>query len=418
MSEIFRQKVLQATSIDEWLQQERQEKKHERFQQVDALLGNLLMRSLRGERIADILQQKHAEATVVVHGLTADEGTYVAQQYHLDRQQSRGAWFLPADASLKVGILSFPAYMQKNPRFATGLTLLERSRVPLKQTDALLVWALLEAFFEKVFQPFLLRGPLTGSQTREEHIQSWKDVDAFLATLGFSVSSELAVIRYGGGWSRLHSHEQLAAKQRLLAAFSAQARPDMAARYRISCISELVSQYYKKAGIDGKAKRKQVLTKPFERTLAGFFAGDWVAFLEYIDEEAHSDEQIITALPEIQIQVGGAKRASEVAAQFDLPTKEVEKMMAAYWGQSTSTSPIEQRVALLERYWPVFDNVHAKQQSGMLPLWGFAEDHLSFDFYHYFQSNIPYQSGLYQQILPHDMQLQIEQLWGTMMLRR
>jgi hypothetical protein len=88
-------------------------------------------------------------------------------------------------------------------------------------------------------------------------------------------------MRYGGGWHKLRSQEQVAAKQKLLAALGRQIEPALAVRYRVYCFRNLLEHYYKKADAAGRAKKKQVLTKPLERTLAGYFAGDWLAFLNY-----------------------------------------------------------------------------------------------------------------------------------------
>ncbi len=37
-------------------------------------------------------------------------------------------------------------------------------------------------------------------------------------------------------------------------------------------------------------------------------------------------------------------------------------------------APLEQRVAVLKRYWNIFDEIHARQKAGMKPLWGLVEE--------------------------------------------
>jgi hypothetical protein len=191
----------------------------------------------------------------------------------------------------------------------------------------------------------------------------------------------------------------------------------MATYYRIHCLHTLLEHYYKKADADGCAKRKQTLTKLLGRTISAYFGGDWLAFLAYIGEKPHPDEQIVTALPKPRLHVGGVSRAAEVAEQMGLPATEVERMMAAYWQQSDGGSPIEKRVDVLMRYWRFFDEIHTKQAAGMPPLWGLVEDHRSFDFY-YHDPNQPYQPRLYLQLLPETMLTEVEQLWGATMLPR
>lgn len=121
-------------------------------------------------------------------------------------------------------------------------------------------------------------------------------------------------MRWGGGWHQLRAAEQLEAKQRLLETLARQIQPQMASCYRAFRVRELINGYYRKAKRDGQAKRKQALTKALAPSLAGFFGGDWLAFLTYLGEKPHPEEQIITALPETCPFVGGAGRATEVAA--------------------------------------------------------------------------------------------------------
>ncbi|HVB20554.1 MAG TPA: hypothetical protein VNG51_01230 [Ktedonobacteraceae bacterium] len=415
----FGRAALQLKSSEALLHLENEQNKKVRFTAIDALGGNLLVRSLRGERVVEIIQRKEKEYTIAIQGLNDADRAFIENTFRLDQQQARGAWFLPSDASLRVGMIHFPANFRQLSRFASISSWEEHCRVAFAHSaDALFFWAVLEPLFETLMLPLLLRSRLTGSRKREDQLKSWRDVDLLLEALGFSVADELAVMRYGGGWSKLRSQEHHAAKQRFLIALARQVKPEMAALYRAYCIRLLLDQYYKKAKGDGRAIRKQVLTKPLERMLAGYFGGDWLAFLDYIGEEPHADEQIVTALPETRIHVGGASEAkvAAVAAQMGVATEEVERMMAAYWQQSTGKSPVISRVDVLSRYWQIFDELHARQSRGMKPLWGLVEDHRSFDFYNHLQS--PYQPRLYLDLLPKAMLSDIEQLWGAIMLPR
>jgi hypothetical protein len=418
-TESFGRRVTQAESSSALLELERIESRRESFTRLDMLLGTLLVRVLQSERIVSLVQDKTQASVVKVQGLKAAERKLVNEMYSLDQQQTRGAWFLPESVSLKVGMMALPALFREHPRFANGLAWEERSSIPLgSSADAVLLWSVLEPLFETLFLPFELRGRLVGAKSREEQLQSWEKVDGFLAALGFEVQAELAIMRYGGGWHRLQAPAQVEAKQRLLGTMAHQVEPEMGARYRAYRIQELVRGYYQKAKKGGQVKRRQALTKALERTLSGFFGGDWLAWLAYLGEQPHPDEQIATALPEAKLYVGAKAKAAEVAAHQGLPVEEVERMLAAFWQHDQSASPVEQRTAVLERYWRLFDEIHARQVRGMKPLWGLVDDVGFVSLKAETESPSPYQAGLYRELLPADLVTEVEQHWGAIMLPR
>ena len=414
----FGRKAVQVQCVEEFLDLERLEGHSNRFNTLDSLIGTFLIRSIQGERVVEMLPRKDQELSVTLHGLHPEHRAFVEENYRLDHQQLHGAWFLPSEVSLRTGTINFSANFQQYARFASSITWEEHGKVLLgSSADALLVWALLEPLFDALFEPFTLRGRLTGNKSREDQIKSWDAIDMLFEALAIEVSNELAVIRYGGGWHKLRSQDQTTAKQHLLAALAQQIEPTTATRYRAYCFHSLLKYYYQKANPDGQVKRKHALTKPLERVIAGYFVGDWLAFLKYIGEEPHPDEQIVTALPKTQLHIGGATRATEVAMQMGIPVAEVERMMSSYWQQSESKSPVEQRVDFLKHYWQIFDEIHARQKVGMRPLWGLVEDNHSFSFF-YHDPNQPYVPRLYLQLLPSETLSRIENLWGTMMSSR
>jgi hypothetical protein len=395
---------------------EREAGKSEWFREIDDLLGSLFVRILRGERVVELVLNRKAGNTVVLHGLSPAQRNLLGSSYDVAAQQSRGAWYLPEEVTLRVGVASWPYNFRTYTRFATNITLEERGSVQLADNPAaVLVWSILEPLCSSLFLPLDLRGPRTATRSREEQLQSWAEIDRFLGAVGFSVGEELAVMRYGGGWHKLWADAQLEAKLRLLAALSAQAQQGMGSLYRSYRTQELLAQYYKKAK-GGQAKRTQALTKGLERTLSGFFAGDWLAFLNYMGEEPHPDEQVVKALPTPRLYATGASRAAETAAKLGISSEEAVRIAAVYWGEGGKT-PIERRVDVLTRFWQLFDEIHSRQQPGMKPLWGLLEDYTSLDLRETpIQS--PYQPGLYRELLPNELIQQIEQLWGTTMLQR
>ncbi len=417
--ESFGRRALLTSSAEALVHLEQAESKSERFSRLDSLVGTLLVRSLHGERILTMKQDELYTNSVTFTGLNAEQRQFLDETFELERQQSRGAWFIPERVNIGGGIINFSYYFNETPRFAHTMSSWEGGRVLLKRSpDSIFLWAVLEPLFEEIIYPFQLRGEISGTLSQEESAQAWNEVEDFFRTLGFPELEEMAVMRHGGGWHRFKSAaEQLEAKRRLLNALAREVSPLMGARYRTHSILPLVEQYYKKAKADGRVKRKQVLTKAFQPLLAGFFGGDWLSFLDYLGEEPHPEEQIVTALPKTPIKVGGASRAAEIAAKQGIPAEEVQKIAAALWQQSGGASPIEERVSTLRQYWQSFDEIHARQRPGMKPLWGLVEESASIDLRE-INANSPYQPKLYLELLPQELIQDIEHLWGTIMLTK
>ena len=126
------------------------------------------------------------------------------------------------------------------------------------------------------------------------------------------------------------------------------------------------------------ARRKSVLTKPLEKTLSGFFGGDWLAFLRYIGEAPHPDEEIATAIPAPELFVGGTKDATAVAADLGLPADEVQRALATFWATHRGQPSYCHLAGRGARGAPQgllgeFDAIHARQTPGMKPLYGLVE---------------------------------------------
>jgi hypothetical protein len=193
------------------------------------------------------------------------------------------------------------------------------------------------------------------------------------------LDNELAVMRYGAGWGRLSSDDQIKAKQNLLASIASQATHAVAKRFRAFCCLDLIANYYARAQ-DGRLTRSRALTRVTDRkTLVAFFQGDWLRFLQYLEEQPHPDENVVTAIPQTRFFVGGAKNAATVAKEKGVSLEEVERVLSTYWdvpGRKAMplASPVEQRVAVLANFWSAFDDIHNRQASGMKTLWGLVEE--------------------------------------------
>lgn len=416
--ESFGRRIIRAQSIAALTAMEEAEGRSERFAQLDALIGNLLVRSLRGERIVNLDEDVLYINAVTINGLSVPERKFLNEAFSRERLQARGSWFIPDKVSLTASFINFAWYFAQIPRFVHSASAAEHGKVLLdRSADAVFMWALLAPLFEKLVRPFVIRGELAGALTHDELLSAWEEVISFYMGLGFQGMEELRVFRPGGGWHGLkNSGEKTEAKRRLLAALAREAKPSMGTHFRLLMTLPLFEQYYKKAKADGRIKRKQALTKPFQPLLAGFFGGDWLALLNYLGEEPHPDEQIVTALPKTRLKVGGSKRVGEIAAKEGLPVEEVQRIAAAFWQHSTGKSPVEERVACLKDYWREFDELHAQQQSGMKPLWGLVEENNSIVIER--NESSPWQSGLYGELLSKSLIAEIERLWGTIMLTK
>lgn len=394
---------------------ERETGQGERFEQLDHILGKLITAAIHGTPIIEAANDKLGDSVSLLD-LDASEHAYVHEHFALEHQQERGAWYLPERVRVRTGKINFISAYRRSPRFGASLIAGDGASLPLEGSpEALFAWALLEPFFEALFQPIELR--LTTTKSRENQLKAWADVDQMLAALQLDLDAELATMRYGGGWSRLTAAEKTEARQRLLDALASQGSHELAARYRSFRLATLIERFYKKAK-KGSPTRRQVLTKADERTLSGFFDGDWLALLAYLGEQPAPGEEIVTVLPEPRLYTGAGvdERVERVATAQNLPAAEVERMLAALWNQEDAVSPVNARVRALTRFWQVFDELHARQAPGMPSLWGLTEEGPLLPFGD--ERDSPFSRGIYRQLLPADLLADIHDLWGTTMLSR
>jgi hypothetical protein len=414
-AETFGKSALGTKSTAELLELEERGGRAERFRKTDQLLGQLVVRALRGARAATAYHDEK-QLVVELEAIDATQRQILDAEFALTVQQKRGAWFLPEDARVRVGIVNFPSYLKAHPQYATGIALEEAGRVDLTQSsDGIFLWAVLEPLFAEFFRPFELRGPESATLNRAESVQQWAAFDQFCSDMGIDVARALSLFRFGGGWGKLNRDQQVAAKQNLMEALSSATKVTIGARYRALSVRALLEKYYSKAK-DGRAKRRQVVTKQLGPILAGFFGGDWLAFLDYIGEQPHSEEKVTTTLPESKLYVGGESRIAEAAVKSGIPPEEVQRILAAYWANSGGSSPVHRRSTVLGHYWKAFDEIHARQKSGMRSLWGLVEEGGFINLDDVWRT--PYQAGLFRELLPADLLRDIEELWGGTMISK
>jgi hypothetical protein len=383
------------------------------FGDYDRVLSGLFDRAIRGEPIIDLKRAaRRTETDVVTLKIPDDERKALATMLAPEAQQARGSWYVPEGDKPLVGMIEFAHWAAAEPRFAVNAADAQRAVVTLDGPDAIAIWAALEPVMELLYLPLKLRsGYWLGSRSPEQMTKDWATVDVTYATLAIE-TGPLAVFKDGRRWATLGIEDVIEARQALLHAWKS-ARADVGERAIVLLISRLVDRYYQKAK-DGKAQRPKVMTKGAERALSGAFGGDWLTFLRYLGEEVHPAEQISTVVASTSMLVSGHDRAAQVAATTGVPVEEIERMLAAYWGDQHD-SPVEQRAKVMREWWRSFDELHARQAPGMPSLWGLGGDRLED-----IGQNLAdhgYTRGGYR-ILSSELNARIEQLWGTVVLPR
>ncbi|SOE24932.1 hypothetical protein [Streptomyces sp. OK228] len=164
----------------------------------------------------------------------------------------------------------------------------------------------------------------------------------------------------------------------------------------------------------GTALARRVLTRALQPVVSGYFAGDWLAVLDYLQAPPHPDEEVITALPEPRLYVGMSAQAAGMAAEVGIPEDEIHAMLAAFLGGPTSLSPVEERVAALRDWWTAFDQMHAAQRPGMRSLWGLVDNELMA----FGPDEHGFTQQLYRQLLPASVNEQVDRLWQSVTLQR
>jgi hypothetical protein len=403
-------------SADTILTEEREQGNAPPFAEIDAVTTELVIASLGGQRVA-VIEEREKRIDLELPPLTGDERGAVARVFTLPAQQARGAWFLPEEAAVRTGSANLPYHFTKYARFASSVARDEKTKVAFgSDPDALYYWAVLDLLFAGLFLPFDLRGPAPANASEQQ--EAWTDVDTLYSALGIDGGEPLARMRYGAGWGRFRSAEQLAVKQDLLAQLRRSVHGSLAARYRAWTCAPLIERYYAKAK-KAPPLMRQVLTKPLQRTLCAFFGGDWLALVRYLGEQPHPAEQIASALPEPRIYVETGARAAAVATARGIPPSEVDRIIAMFWASDTSQSPVHKRLDVFREFWRAFDATHARQASGMASLWGFVEDIEHVDFERELKNSADtrlYNRGSYRAILPNALTRRVDELWGGVFL--
>ncbi|WP_169944438.1 stress protein [Microbispora sp. H11081] len=407
--------ALAVADPDQFLRLERDAGRNGRFAWIDQLAANLLTMALSGRNLVDITPGERGQKNrdiITVTFLTPQDRALVGETFSLSAQQARGAWFLPEQATLKAGTLNLSAHARHYPWQAVTIAGEDVARVHMGSTaDALLAWSLLIPLFDALMAPITIRASGSAQSADEQH-KAWTAILQSYTDLGIAPTPEVMVFAYRGGWSQLDRAGQVQARIALLDLLARHDLLQIAARFRASRLQKLIAATMKKTG-QGSPLARRVLTKVLQPTLSAYFAGDWLAFLDHIEVPPNSGEELVTALPEPKLYVGGSAKAESAAAQHGLNPDDVHAMLAAFLGQDSSVSPVEQRVDVLKRWWQQFDAIHARQTANMPSLWGLVEE----GFYSIGYGEGP-QRQLYRTLLSTDLVEDVNRLWdGTTLAR-
>ncbi|MFE4758757.1 TerD family protein [Streptomyces mirabilis] len=388
----------------------------QRFAELDVLAARLLAAALGGQRVASVVSGTGAQAAdnVTVLGLGGQEVAWCGETFGVQEQQQRGAWYLPQKLSLKAGAVNVPHLVRGRPAHALTLAADDSASVSLVDgaADAVLLWAVLIPLFETLIEPIRVRaaGP---AKADEDQQRLWSGIEERYRLLGIGEDA-LEEFRFGGGWHELDRYGQQRARLRLLDALASVDPLQLVTRHRIQQVQALMAGFARKAK-NGTALARRVVTRTLQPVVSGYFAGDWLAVLDYLQAPPHPDEEVITALPEPRLYVGMSSQAAGMAAEVGIPEGEIHAMLAAFLGGPTSLSPVEERAAALRDWWTAFDQAHTIQRPGMRPLWGLVDNELmAFSW----QDDHGFTQQLYRQVLPVSVNERVDRLWESLTLQR
>lgn len=260
----------------------------QRFVQLDTLATRLLTAALHGQPTVSVVRSTGPQAAdnVEVLGLRSQEKAWCAETFGVPEQQRRGAWYLPQKLSLKAGSVNLPQLVRERPAHALTLAADDSASVSLVDgaADAVLLWAVLVPLFETLIEPIRVRAAGSGKTTDDQR-QMWSGIEERYRLLGIA-GDVLDAFRFGGRWHRLDRHGQQHARLRLLDALAAVDPLQLVTRHRILQLQALMAGFAKKSKT-GTALARRVVTRALQPVVSGYFAGDWLATLDYLQAPPH-----------------------------------------------------------------------------------------------------------------------------------
>jgi hypothetical protein len=406
----FGQRTAALSSLDERLDLERVEQRRSEFAAIDVLIEDFLRRALAGQRVVEFIGHAGNER-VNLGGFDDDAAALVADQYDLSAIESRGAWGVPSHGMVDGRILDFAWWVRGEPQLIAGSAgAIDRATIGLlDHPAAVFAWAVLGPLFD-VFAPQRRSRATNEDQPRPElRVELWARVESITAALGLQLTGALADYRmnfrpsskFATAGERARAHGQIADL------WAQQITTETAAKLRVWMIAKLINGYYAKAKWNRPTSR-QVVTNLLLRPFVAFFRGDWLAFLRYLGEEPAPTEQIITTLPKPRLYVDAPDRAYQLAETIGVDAAEVQRIVASLWGGAGTSSPIERRIVAMERVWEVVDTLHADEPAAAVFRWDLMGHP---DAHH--RELAAHVRHLAQELLPFEVNSEIEELWGT-----
>lgn len=376
MNEIsFGQIITKTRSFDELLFLEHQTNKHSQFTQIDKLLLEVLNSALQEHLVVEWQSSKIQNKVSVPILHKSLYKNLRENNFSLNYQERKGAWYIPEITSLKAGRINFFHYMARYPVGAADLSKNVGGKISLSDNpDGFLIWSLLEPLFDFLLTPFDLRGTLAGTKSAEEKRRIWQQYEEIVNALELNLSEVLDVMHFGGTWNQLNDQQHLQIKTKLIRSLQKEVKCSTIKFYRAYRIKSLIDNYYTKVKKSNQKTMRKILIREHQRTLSGFFEGDWLAFLNYIEEVPDKNEEIITALPKSQIlRPVSEERIKQVAETTGISLEEINRIKRAGEKSSTSKFSMEERTEVLTQFWREFENFHNQQTPGMASLWGLSE---------------------------------------------
>lgn len=410
-----------AATVDPLLTWETSRGKAERFEGPDQLMTDSLAAAWRGQSIIaihpDSAGRRYKDRVEAIQ-LSSEQQTLLDQRYTAAEQQRHGAWYIPDELALKPWASSLPNTLTSRPRQALTLAhdVAAGTDTTTSTAAAVWLWSAAEPVLALLVRPITLwageRAPL---RSREEAEAAWTSTVDDLRRLNIGLD-ELAQTFALERWARLSRGEQQQARDTYLAGLRVIDPAELARRTRALRVQKLLAVLAKKAkGKPQAPLARTALTKAHQPTLSAYFGGHWLSLLEYAGLQPHPSEEVITALPDPVLLVNtGQESVSTIAHAQNLATDDVEAILAAYLGtKPRQQSPIDERLAAIQRWWEAFDNIHAEQRPGMPELWGLVDDGLPL------VTAVNPRRGAarqYRALLPREIVTEVDLLWDGLTL--
>jgi hypothetical protein len=365
VTELARGRLRHAASAKALLAQEQELGLADRFELVDAVLNTTIAAALSGERILEIAARRQGPSLLKLTNLLRNQRDWLNTNLAKSAHEAKGSWYLPKTLKVNAGAFILTEALIDQPRFATSVISAQGTETSSAAGETVFIWAALEPLFATLALPLILRSRQAGTKKPEEARRAWVEIDRLLTALGLAEMDAIVEFRSDAAWVQASPDDHARRRFALGEALRASADPGIGRRYRAFLLQALIQRY------DAKAKkeqptRSQVLRRTDERTLTALFAGDWLAFLDYLGEQPAMGEEMVTDLPQPKLFVSGGDKATAVAADVGVPSEEVERILGALFGGGEAISPIKEREHALRNLWQALDELYARQEPNML----------------------------------------------------